>query len=70
MQVKSVYIGDGNKFACEEYFPKFPYLIETEPTDPTEFPDPFGEEPKLQDSRGRPDSGPDGDPNRDGNPQD
>lgn len=66
MQLKSIYIGDGNKLATEAYFPKFPYLIEAEPADPAEFPDPFGQEPARPDSRGRPTSGPGGDPNLDG----
>ena len=29
--IRSMYIGDGHKYATHAYYPKFPYLIQAEP---------------------------------------
>jgi len=44
----SLYVGDGHKYAPkDQYFPKFPYLIMSEPAERKEQPEPTGpEEPK------------------------
>ena len=44
-QTCSLYVGDGMKYSPNDhYFPKFPYLIMSEPSDKQEQQDPIGSE--------------------------